>query len=66
MTAAPTAEIAIGRKIRDLATGSQRPMRSTNTAMTNPIETTKPVTKISHRTLLRKASSMSGLVSAKV
>jgi hypothetical protein len=65
MTLAPTAEMAMGKKMKDLAIGSHRPIRSTSTAMMSPSDTTKLVTKISHSTLLRSASSMSSLVRAK-
>ena len=64
MTAAPTIEIASGRKTKTLASAS-RLIRSNSVATARPIPTLPPVPSTSQMMLLRKASHISGEVRTK-
>ena len=57
ITPAPTMEIAIGKKINDLAIFSKR-LRSANTATNKPKTIAREAPKIIHKRLLRKAVIM--------
>ena len=56
--AAPANEIAIGMKIRDLATASPRRRRSTSVAYASPMDTATAGTTSVHPRVLRIARSM--------
>ena len=58
MTAAPTNEIAIGRKISDLAIASPRRSRSASVAKTRPMLTATSGTSTIHSAVLRIDRSM--------
>ena len=64
ITLAATKEIAMGRKMIDLAAASYR-TRSVSTASSRPAPTVSPVKHTSQRRLLRSAMSISRLVNAK-
>ena len=58
VTAAPTNEIAIGRKISDLATASPRRSRSARVAKARPIEVATKGTNTIQPRVLRRARRM--------
>ena len=62
MIAAPANEIAIGRKIMDLAIASPRRSRSASVAKARPMLTATSGTSTIHPTVLRMAWSMLGSV----
>jgi hypothetical protein len=62
VTAAPTNEMAIGRKITDLATDSPRCSRSARVANTRPITRARAGTTTIHSAVFRSDRTMDGSV----
>ena len=58
VTAAPTNEIAMGRKIIDFATPSPRRSRSASVANARPMLTANSGTRMTHPAVLRSDRSM--------